>query len=423
MERTAVDLEIEVFDFDGPFGPAKSLGHVNLNFLKHTPDELADMWVYLDGNLARSSLSKLHLKIFLDNNNGAKTIREYLAKMENEVGKKLNLRSPHRNSTFQKIFGLPEDEFLIGDFTCSLRRKIPLQGRIFLSPRVMGFYSNLFGHKIRFFFLWEDIDDVLVLPPSFSSVGSPSLVIILRKDLGLDAQHGAKCRDEEGRLRFYFQSFLSFHDASRTIMALWRTRNPDASCKPHTVEEQSGDEKLAAIEDNVVTITGVEDVELSKMYSAELPVEMNSFMELFSGGDFEHRIMERSGCLDYCTTEWVAVSPGAWERSVSYKLDRRISNFGGKVTGTQQKVLNEGGWIVNEVVALQNIPFADYFKVHVRYQIGGSAKTRSDYSCEVHMGILWLKSTKFQQRIGQNVTEKLTRRLRHVLEQFEPDVG
>lgn len=79
----------------------------------------------------------------------------------------------------------------------------------------MGFYANLFGQKTKFFFLWEDIEDIQVLPPSVASLGSPTLVIILRKDRGLDARHGAKIQDEEGRLRFYFQSFVSFGTACR----------------------------------------------------------------------------------------------------------------------------------------------------------------------------------------------------------------
>ena len=90
-----------------------------------------------------------------------------------------------------------------------------VQGRLFLSARIVGFYANLFGHKTKFFFLWEDIDDIQVHPPSLSSVGSPLLVIILRKGRGIDAGHGAKSQDEEGRLRFYFQSFVSFNVASR----------------------------------------------------------------------------------------------------------------------------------------------------------------------------------------------------------------
>lgn len=90
-----------------------------------------------------------------------------------------------------------------------------LQGRIFLSARIVGFYANLFGHKTKFFFLWEDIEDVNVVSPSWSTVGSPALVMILRKGRGVDARHGAKCQDEEGRLHFCFHSFVSFNDASR----------------------------------------------------------------------------------------------------------------------------------------------------------------------------------------------------------------
>jgi len=54
-----------------------------------------------------------------------------------------------------------------------------------------------------------------VLPPSWATLGSPTLVIILRRGRGLDARHGAKTQDEEGRLRFHFQSFSSFSVASR----------------------------------------------------------------------------------------------------------------------------------------------------------------------------------------------------------------
>ncbi|PIN21197.1 hypothetical protein CDL12_06093 [Handroanthus impetiginosus] len=142
IEEPPSVLDVEVFDFEGLFDQASLLGHAEINFLKHTAAELADIWVPLDGKLAQSSQSKLHLRIFLDNNNGFETIRDYLANLEKEVGKKLNLRSPHQNSTFQKIFGLPPEEFLISDFSCSLRRKMPLQvlNASILEPDGNGFY-------------------------------------------------------------------------------------------------------------------------------------------------------------------------------------------------------------------------------------------------------------------------------------------
>lgn len=90
-----------------------------------------------------------------------------------------------------------------------------LQGKLFLSARIVAFYSNIFGHKTKFYFLWEDMDDIQVLPPTLASLGSPLLLIILKKNRGLDAKHGAKSQDEEGRLWFYFQSFVSFDATSR----------------------------------------------------------------------------------------------------------------------------------------------------------------------------------------------------------------
>ncbi|XP_022994573.1 C2 and GRAM domain-containing protein At5g50170-like [Cucurbita maxima] len=224
MKEPPSVLYVEVFNFDGPLDQATSLGHAEINFLKYKSTELADLWVPLEGKLAQSSQSKLHLRIFLDNTDGVETMRQYLSMKGKEVGKKLHPRSPYRNSTFQKLFGLPAEEFLVSDFTCSLRRKMLLQGRLFLSARIIGFYANFFGQKTKFFFLWEDIEDIRVLHPSLASLGSPSLVVILKKGRGLEASHGAKIQDEQGRLRFYLQSFVSFNVASRTIMGMWRTR-------------------------------------------------------------------------------------------------------------------------------------------------------------------------------------------------------
>lgn len=44
----------------------------------------------------------------------------------------INLRSPQTNSAFQKLFNLPPEEFLINDFTCHLKRKMPLQVVMFV---------------------------------------------------------------------------------------------------------------------------------------------------------------------------------------------------------------------------------------------------------------------------------------------------
>lgn len=92
MDEPPSVLDVEVFDFDGPFDQATSLGHAEIIFLKHTSPELADMWIPLEGKLAQSSQSKLHLRIFIDNDKGVETVKEYLTKMEKEVGRKVNTK-------------------------------------------------------------------------------------------------------------------------------------------------------------------------------------------------------------------------------------------------------------------------------------------------------------------------------------------
>lgn len=91
MEEPPSVLDVEVFDFDGPFDQGASLGHAEINFLKHTADELADLCVPLVGHHAQASQSKLQLRIFLENKNGVETMKDYLSKVEKEVGKKVNI--------------------------------------------------------------------------------------------------------------------------------------------------------------------------------------------------------------------------------------------------------------------------------------------------------------------------------------------
>ena len=83
-------LDVDVYDFDGPFNEAMTLGHTEINFVKSNLSDLADVWVPLHGKLAQACQSKLHLRIFLNNTRGSNVVKEYLSKMEKEVGKKVN---------------------------------------------------------------------------------------------------------------------------------------------------------------------------------------------------------------------------------------------------------------------------------------------------------------------------------------------
>ncbi|WJX23004.1 hypothetical protein P8452_12254 [Trifolium repens] len=405
-------LEVEVYDFDGPFDATTCLGHAEINFLKVNISDLSDIWVPLEGKLALACQSKLHLRIFLDNTRGGNVAKDYLNKMEKEVGKKINMRSPQTNSAFQKLFALPAEEFLINDFTCHLKRKMPLQGRLFLSPRIIGFHANLFGKKTKFFFLWEDIEEIQVVPPTFSSMGSPIIVITLRPGRGVDARHGAKTQDEQGRLIFHFQSFVSFSVGHRTIMALWKARSLTPEQKVKFVEQESETKTLIS-EDSGAFIV-LDDVSMSEIHSCSLPIPANFLMEIFSGGEVDRRVMENSGCLNYSYTPWVSENSDVSERAVYYKFEKHISSYKGEVTSTQQRspLLDGKGWLVEEVLNLHGVPLGDYFNIHLRYQIEDLPPKAKGCRVQVFFGIEWLKSTKNQKRITKNIVQNLQERLK-----------
>ncbi|KAF8409771.1 hypothetical protein HHK36_005850 [Tetracentron sinense] len=405
-------LDVEVYDFDGPFDEATSLGHAEINFLKTNISDLADVWIPLQGKLAQACQSKLHLRIFLNNTRGSNVVKEYLIKMEKEVGKKINPRSPQTNSAFQKLFTLPPEEFLINDFTCHLKRKMPLQGRLLLSARIIGFHANLFGRKTKFFFLWEDIEDIQVVPPTLSSMGSPIVIITLRQGRGMDARHGAKTQDEEGRLKFNFQSFVSFNVAHRTIMALWKARSLSPEQKVQIVEEESETKSLQPEESG--SFLGLEDVSMSEVYSSVLPIPTNFFMELFSGGYLDRKAMEKVGCLNFSYSPWELEKADVYQRQICYKFDKRVSRYRGEVTSTQQRspLSDRNGWVIEEVMTLHGVPLGDYFNLHLRYQVEDLPSRSKGCSIQVLFGIAWLKSTRHQKRITKNILSNLQDRLK-----------
>ncbi|XP_048538555.1 C2 and GRAM domain-containing protein At1g03370-like [Triticum urartu] len=417
MDDPPSRLDVVVHDSDGPLDD-NAIGRTEINFVKNNLSDLDDTWLPLDGRFAQGSEPKLHLRIFLNNSRGTEVVMNYLEKMGKEVGKKMPLRSSQTNSSFRKLFSLPPEEFLIDDFTCHLKRKMPLQGRLFLSPRIIGFYSNIFGRKTKFFFLWEDIDDIQVVPPSLSTVGSPSLMIILQKDRGLEARHGAKTQDPQGRLRFHFQTFVSFNDAHRVIMALWKTRSSGLEQKGETTDKEPEPKQLPNEE---VSLLGNEDVKMSEVYSAVLSVDVNALMEMFSGGPLEHKVMQKAGCVDYSPTEWEPVNRNIYQRQISF----RLSKYGGEATTKQQKynLQNRDGWVLEEVMTLQGVLHEDYSSIQLKYHMMSTALKPNSCSIQVMLGIVWLKGTRHQKKATKNVMSNSTNRLKEIFSEVEKELS
>ncbi|KAG8094759.1 hypothetical protein GUJ93_ZPchr0012g19834 [Zizania palustris] len=420
MDDPPSRIDVAIHDSNGPFDEAL-IGHTEVNFLKNNLSDLTDVWLPLDGKCDQASNPKIHLRIFLNNSRGTEVVMNYLAKMGKEVGKKIHLRSAQTNAAFRKLFALPPEEFLIDDFTCHLKRKMPLQGRLFFSPRIIGFYSNIFGHKTKFFFLWDDVDDIQVIPPALS-IGSPSLMIILRKGRGSEAKHGAKGTDHHGRFKYQFQSFVSFNDAHRIIMAIWKMRSLSPEQKGDTIEKESDLKELQLDEGG--SLFTHEDVKMSEIFSSVLSVDVESLMEMFSGGPFEHKLMQKAGCMDYTATEWELVNRNIHQRQTSYRFDKSLSRYGGEATTTQQKydLVNQDGWVIEEVMTLQGVLLGDYFSLQLKYNMVNVPSKPNTCSVQILLGIAWLKSTRQQKKITKNVISNSSNRLKELFAEAEKDL-
>lgn len=92
-------------------------------------------------------------------------------------------------------------------------------------------------------------------------------------------------------------------------------------------------------------------------------------MELFAGGELDHAVMERTGCIDYSCSPWDSEKPDVFERQIYYRFDKSISRYRGEVTSTQQKtpLSNGNGWLLEEVMTLHGVPLGDYFNVYFSF--------------------------------------------------------
>jgi len=66
-------------------------------------------------------------------------------------------RMDQNDTTLQTTFGLPPHEVLIENFSCAVKRRILLHGRMFISAEHVCFRSDIFGLKTNIVIPMRDI--------------------------------------------------------------------------------------------------------------------------------------------------------------------------------------------------------------------------------------------------------------------------
>lgn len=60
--------------------------------------------------------------------------------------------------------------------------------------------------------------------------------------------------------------------------------------------------------------------------------------------------------------------------------------------------------------------------MQLKYQIENSTLAQGACKCDVYVGVTWLKSTKFAERINRNIVRKFTQWSKEVLQLIETEI-
>ncbi|CAL8460897.1 g428 [Coccomyxa elongata] len=110
-------------------------------------------------------------------------------------------RAQHRTEELRKLFHLPPGENVCDEFVCALRKRILLQGRLYICEHFICFYSSLFGYNKEKVIPLKEVTNVR----KRRHCGFPNSIEIIWR----------------GGKREFFTSFLSRDDAYRLVMMAW----------------------------------------------------------------------------------------------------------------------------------------------------------------------------------------------------------
>ncbi|KAF7507208.1 hypothetical protein GJ744_010890 [Endocarpon pusillum] len=139
-----------------------------------------------------------------------------------------------RNRTFHQLFrSVPEDDFLIEDYSCALQKEILLAGRIYISEGHICFSSNILGWVTTLVISFEE---VMAIERETTAMVFPNAIAIQT----LHARHT-------------FRSLLSREATFDLMVGIWKASHPAAfkkSINGKQAEEETAQktDKLAEIE-------------------------------------------------------------------------------------------------------------------------------------------------------------------------------
>ncbi|KAI9640055.1 hypothetical protein NHQ30_011619 [Ciborinia camelliae] len=134
--------------------------------------------------------------------------------------------SKKRNRDFHALFrSVPDDDYLIEDYSCALQREILAHGRLYVSEGHLCFSSNIFGWVTT---LVMSFDEII-------SVEKRSTALVFKNGLMISTLHAKNI----------FASFTSRDSTYDLIVGIWKIGHPNlrSSLNGITLEETGGGDK------------------------------------------------------------------------------------------------------------------------------------------------------------------------------------
>ncbi|KAK1969156.1 hypothetical protein LY78DRAFT_572603, partial [Colletotrichum sublineola] len=153
--------------------------------------------------------------------------------------------SKKRNRDFHTLFkSVPDDDYLIEDYSCALQREILAHGRLYVSEGHLCFSSNILGWSTTLVMSFDEI----------VSVEKRSTALVFKNGLMISTLHA----------KHIFASFTSRDSTYDLIVNIWKLGHPTLRSSLNGVQlEGTGGDKTEKVDGNDAVVPEIDDGSLS----------------------------------------------------------------------------------------------------------------------------------------------------------------
>lgn len=100
-------------------------------------------------------------------------------------------------------------------------------------------------------------------------------------------------------------------------------------------------------------------------------MQVESVLAVLNDERMDKSVNEKLGIVNYSSTPWELVEKksGVKRRQISYNLNKKLSQFGSKVSCIQQQTSSDDKkkLTIDEILTLHDVPFGDHFQVNILF--------------------------------------------------------